>query len=63
MELAQLSTLKIAELNKKAKELKVEGYSGYPRKELVFKILEQQAKKDGLPIKEFDDKGSQHRSD
>ncbi|MDP8206089.1 MAG: transcription termination factor Rho [Candidatus Electryonea clarkiae] len=48
MEIAELSNLKIADLNKRAKELKVEGYSGFPRKELVFKILEKQAQKEGL---------------
>ncbi len=48
MELAELNALKIAELNELAKELKVEGYSGFPRKELVFKILEKQAQKEGL---------------
>ncbi len=48
MELAELSDLKIADLNKKAKEVGVEGYSGYPRKELIFKILEKQAQKEGL---------------
>ncbi len=48
MELAELNTLKIAELNKLAKDLQVEGYSGFPRKELVFKILEKQAQKEGL---------------
>ncbi len=48
MELAELNTLKIAELNKMAKAVGVEGYSGFPRKELIFKILERQAQKEGL---------------
>ena len=48
MELAELSGLKIDELNKKARDLGVEGYSGFPRKELIFKILESQAQKEGL---------------
>ncbi|MBD3165522.1 transcription termination factor Rho, partial [bacterium] len=47
MELAQLNNLKIAELNELAKDLKIDGYSGYPRKELIFKILERQATKQG----------------
>lgn len=48
MEIAQLTTLKIEELNKMARDLGVEGYSGYPRKQLIFRILEQQAKKAGI---------------
>ncbi len=48
MELAELSGLKIDELNKKARDLGVEGFSGFPRKELIFKILESQAQKEGL---------------
>lgn len=48
LEIAELNTMKIDELNKMAKELGVEGYSGYPRKELVFKILERNAHKEGL---------------
>jgi transcription termination factor Rho len=48
LEIAKLTSLKIDELNVKAKELGVEGYSGYPRKELIFKILERQAQQEGL---------------
>ncbi len=48
LEIAKLNSLKIDELNLKAKEVGVEGYSGYPRKELIFKILERQAQKEGL---------------
>jgi len=48
LEIAELNTMKIDELNNMAKELKVEGYSGYPRKELIFKILERNAQKEGL---------------
>ncbi|MFH0883361.1 MAG: transcription termination factor Rho [bacterium] len=48
MEIAELNAMKIDELNKMAKELNVEGYSGYPRKELIFKILERNAQKEGL---------------
>ncbi len=48
MEIAELNTLKIDKLNEMAKELGVDGYSGYPRKELIFKILEKQAQKEGL---------------
>lgn len=48
MELAQLNGLKIAELNDLARSLGVEGYGGFPRNELIFKILERQAQKEGL---------------
>lgn len=48
MEIAELNSMKIDELNKMAKELEIDGYSGYPRKELIFKILERNAQKEGL---------------
>lgn len=48
LEIVELNKMKIEELNKRAKELGVEGYSGFPRKQLVFKILERQAQKEGL---------------
>ncbi|MCB2199211.1 transcription termination factor Rho [bacterium] len=47
MEIGELNSFKIDQLNQMAKDLGVEGYSGYPRKELIFKILERQAVKDG----------------
>ncbi|MBS1261568.1 MAG: Transcription termination factor Rho [Calditrichaeota bacterium] len=48
MEIAELNKMKIDELNRRAKDLGVEGYSGFPRKQLIFKILESQAQKEGL---------------
>lgn len=48
MDLAELKEMKIAELNKVAKELDIEEYSGMPRQDLIFKILEKQTEKDGL---------------
>ncbi|GBE30381.1 MAG TPA: transcription termination factor Rho [Bacteroidetes bacterium] len=48
LEIAELNKMKIEELNKRARDLGVEGYSGFPRKQLVFKILESQAQKEGL---------------
>jgi transcription termination factor Rho len=48
VEIAELNKMKIEELNTRARELGVEGYSGFPRKQLVFKILESQAQKEGL---------------
>ncbi len=47
IELARLNTLKIDELNQVARELNIEGYSGFPRKELIFKILERRAQQEG----------------
>ncbi|MDK9699846.1 MAG: transcription termination factor Rho [bacterium] len=48
MELAELKSLKISELNDIAKSLKIDDYSGMPRQDLIFKILERQTEKDGL---------------
>jgi len=48
MDLAELKAMKIADLNKVAKELAVEDYSSMPRQDLIFKILEKQTEKDGL---------------
>lgn len=48
MELSELKAMKIADLNKVAKELDIEDYSGMPRQDLIFKILEKQTEKDGL---------------
>jgi len=48
MDLAELKEMKIAALNKVAKGLEVEDFSGMPRQDLIFKILERQTEKDGL---------------
>ncbi|MCX6640062.1 MAG: transcription termination factor Rho [bacterium] len=48
MDLAELKEMKIADLNKVAKELDIEEYSSMTRQDLVFKILEKQTEKDGL---------------
>ncbi|MFH1861279.1 MAG: transcription termination factor Rho, partial [bacterium] len=48
MDLAELKSMKIADLNRVAKELDIEDYSGMPRQDLIFKILEKQTEKDGL---------------
>jgi len=48
LEIAELNKMKIEELNERARDLKVDGYSGFPRKQLIFKILESQAQKEGL---------------
>jgi transcription termination factor Rho len=48
MDLAQLNEMKIADLNKVAKELDIEEHSSLSRQDLIFKILEKQTEKDGL---------------
>ncbi|MFH1734742.1 MAG: transcription termination factor Rho [bacterium] len=48
MDLAEMKAMKIADLNKVAKDLAVEDYSSMPRQDLIFKILEKQTEKDGL---------------
>ncbi|MBD3376921.1 transcription termination factor Rho [candidate division KSB1 bacterium] len=48
MDIAELKSLKIAELNQMAQELGVTGCTGLRKSELIFKILEEQTKKEGL---------------
>ncbi len=48
MDIAELKALKISELNKVAQELNVQGSTGLKKSELIFKILEEQTKKEGL---------------
>ncbi len=48
MDIAELKALKIAELNKVAQDLNVQGATGLRKSELIFKILEEQTKKEGL---------------
>ncbi|TKJ39765.1 transcription termination factor Rho [candidate division LCP-89 bacterium B3_LCP] len=48
MDLVELKAMKIADLNKVAKDLDIEDYSGMPRQDLIFKVLEKQTEKDGL---------------
>jgi len=47
MDIAELSSLKVTELNKLAKKLKIPEYSGLKKQDLVFKILEKQSGEDG----------------
>ena len=46
--IVNLKEMKISELNKLAKELNVNGLSGIRKQDLIFKILQSQAEKDGL---------------
>ncbi|KAA3657611.1 MAG: transcription termination factor Rho [Calditrichaeota bacterium] len=48
MEIAELKSLKISELSKLAQEMRVPGATGLKKQDLIFKILEEQTKKEGL---------------
>ncbi|NQT28876.1 MAG: Rho termination factor N-terminal domain-containing protein, partial [Candidatus Omnitrophica bacterium] len=48
MDIGTLKGMKISELNKISKDLKVNGVSGLKKQDLIFKILQAQAEKKGL---------------
>ncbi|HLF19989.1 MAG TPA: transcription termination factor Rho, partial [Bacteroidota bacterium] len=48
MDITELKSKKIAELNSIAKDLNIAGHSDLRKQELIFKILEAQTEKDGL---------------
>jgi len=48
LDISNLKDMKITELNKLAKDLNVNGISGIKKQELIFKILQAQAEKEGL---------------
>jgi transcription termination factor Rho len=48
MDISELKSKKIVELNEIAKELGIAGYSDFRKQELIFRILEAQTAKDGL---------------
>jgi transcription termination factor Rho len=48
LDIGNLKDMKITELNKRAKELNVNGISGIKKQDLIFKILQAQAEKEGL---------------
>ncbi|MDD4908881.1 MAG: transcription termination factor Rho [Candidatus Omnitrophota bacterium] len=48
MDIRNLKDMKITELNKLARDLNVNGISGIKKQELIFKILQAQAEKEGL---------------
>ncbi|MDD4980351.1 MAG: transcription termination factor Rho [Candidatus Omnitrophica bacterium] len=48
LDIVNLKEIKISELNKLAKELNINGISGLKKQELIFKILQAQAEKEGL---------------
>ena len=48
MDIAELKTMKISELTKVAQQLNIQGSTGFKKQELIFRILEEQTKKEGL---------------
>lgn len=48
MDIAELKALKISELTKVAQNLNIQGSTGLKKQELIFRILEEQTKKEGL---------------
>ena len=48
MDISELKKMTVAELNKTAKELNVNGITGLRKQDLIFKILQGQAEKEGL---------------
>jgi len=48
LDIGNLKDMKITELNKLARELNVNGVSGLKKQDLIFKILQAQAEKEGL---------------
>jgi len=48
LDIGNLKDMKITELNKLAKDLNVNGVSGVRKQDLIFKILQAQAEKEGL---------------
>ncbi|MCX7926841.1 MAG: transcription termination factor Rho [Candidatus Omnitrophica bacterium] len=48
LDIGKLKEMKISEINRVAKELGVNGVSGLKKQELIFKILQAQAEKEGL---------------
>jgi len=48
MDISELKSKKIVDLNEIAKELKIDGFSDLRKQDLIFKILETQTSKDGI---------------
>ncbi len=48
LDIGKLKEMKITELNKLARDLKVNGTSGVKKQDLIFKLLQAQAEKEGL---------------
>lgn len=52
MDIAELKTLSISKLSELAKDLGIQGVSGFRKQELIFKLLEANAQKEGLLFSE-----------
>ena len=48
LDIGNLKDMKITELSKLARELNINGVSGLRKQDLIFKILQAQAEKEGL---------------
>ncbi len=48
LDITKLKDMKISELNKTAKDMGIDGLSGIKKQDLIFKILQSQAEKEGL---------------
>ena len=48
LDIGKLKEMKITELNKLARDLKVNGTSGVKKQDMIFKVLQAQAEKEGL---------------
>jgi transcription termination factor Rho len=48
LDIEKLKSLKISELNKVARDLNINGSTGFRKQDLIFKILQAQTEKDGL---------------
>lgn len=48
LDITKLKDMKISELNKTAKDMGINGLSGIKKQDLIFKILQSQAEKEGL---------------
>ena len=48
LDIEKLKDLKIAELNKIARDLQVNGVAGLKKQDLIFKILQAQTEREGL---------------
>ena len=48
MDISELKSKKIVELNQIAQDLDIPGFSDLRKQDLIFKILEAQSSKDGL---------------
>ncbi|MFP4473496.1 MAG: transcription termination factor Rho [Candidatus Omnitrophota bacterium] len=48
MDIRKLKAMKVAELNKLARELEIENFSGIKKQDLIFKILQKKAEQAGL---------------